>query len=730
MSTEMSLVPSAANSAVARLTADNPLVGNEITTRFNIVKLLDPRFDPNNTNAVQNQFIAASSGPAMTRYEYTAAEYANDHIRWNNIVPMGPDFLYDMNLSVEYEIKILVGNLPVGKSFKVDKAGKILGIPTGHSHNIFENGVFSFRPYPLHQASRSIVLRLNDKELQTLPRENLNARMEYWNPRKMAQDGSRCPHMRVNAQDGVSCKMRMTDDFTSGVGHATNGDFGNGVLVSCVGFPITRDNNGKDTVSKYDFEDNIEWRNQTCGYIIYAKFRENLLCEPLDYGDAARFRRIMWNLNNLDVSINIDSLLNMFYIDKCKFYETNCGTTIKVYGQEDCDYHNDWDQESYSWKALCNKSNWDIGFVTAPKLIYKVYTPIPGNEPKYSFFCPYTEYTLFKSMKANNVVVKRDEIFNEYFSNWRNNYAYTANERTIRSGEISLSYFPNRIYFYVAMSTDQRTESLENRIVNLDSYARITGIKCNYHNNTEICSSLKEDDLYEISLRNGLQGRTLLDWNACYKDMTGTATARFGAKTKYSTNIDFYTGIGSVVCLYPGLDMHTGNMSGRMIGGCKTDCRLISFEVKFRPLNIFNPSVEYQLYVLFEQEGACIMDKMICIVGLVGLKSVEAFDIASNSNSGLMYTFQPMLTNESSTLTGQGWFQKAAKSVGKAAKKGWQWIKKNHVIKDVWDNMVTDDYKKKHPNMDWVIHYSDEKMSGNKNTQTGGLIRKKRKFYY
>ena len=55
------------------------------------------------------------------------------------------------------------------------------------------------------------------------------------------------------------------------------------------------------------------------------------------------------------------------------------------------------------------------------------------------------------------------------------------------------------------MSTDQRTSDFQNRLINLDSFAHITGIQCNYHNNTEICSSLKADDLFEISLRNGLK---------------------------------------------------------------------------------------------------------------------------------------------------------------------------------------------------------------------------------
>ena len=63
--------------------------------------------------------------------------------------------------------------------------------------------------------------------------------------------------------------------------------------------------------------------------------------------------------------------------------------------------------------TLVDRNNWKIEFVSAPELIYKVYTPIPGWEPHTSFFSPYREYTLFKSMAAKNVVVTKEVLINK-----------------------------------------------------------------------------------------------------------------------------------------------------------------------------------------------------------------------------------------------------------------------------------------------------------------------------
>ena len=174
---EAGLRPAGTNGAFAKLTSESAFkMSGDVASKFQIYRFLDPRFNPNNPDNIQDKYIAVSGGPAMTRYVCTAAEYSDKHIRWNNIVPLGPEFLYDMHMLVHYKIHLKITGL---KNYNVMKKGDGTGygsisgigwspleyhIPTGSNVHPFQGNTFSLRAYPLHQCTRSIVLRLNDRD--------------------------------------------------------------------------------------------------------------------------------------------------------------------------------------------------------------------------------------------------------------------------------------------------------------------------------------------------------------------------------------------------------------------------------------------------------------------------------------------------------------------------------------------------------------------------------------
>ena len=226
----------------------------------------------------------------------------------------------------------------------------------------FQGNSFSLRAYPPHQCTRSIVLRLNDKEIQGLPMESLNPRMEYWPPDMVRLSSWSCPHMRANAQDPIGARKRSTDSPYAPMGYNINGDFSNCVVP-----------NSKTRYYTFDY-----WHGQDINYVPPAQgpndtlcfeavydITEPILCEPLDYTAGKNFPRIMWNLTTFEVTMNIDDLANMFMIDKAmyQYYNTQLGY--------DCNWANDAAPE---WQALINRNNWQIEFASAPELIYKVYT--------------------------------------------------------------------------------------------------------------------------------------------------------------------------------------------------------------------------------------------------------------------------------------------------------------------------------------------------------------------
>ena len=213
------LRPAGTRGAFAKLTSPAAFrMNGDVASRFQVYRFLDPRFNPHNPSNIQDKYIAVSGGPAMTRYVCTAAEYSDKHIRWNNIVPLGPEFLYDMHMLVHYKIHLKVTNI---RSYGAEVAGDGLGaaspqgkgwpnnerhIPPYSKFHPFKGNTLSLRAFPLHQCTRSNLLRMNDKEIQGLPMESLNARIEYWPPDLVRLSSWSCPHMRPNAQDPMSCR--------------------------------------------------------------------------------------------------------------------------------------------------------------------------------------------------------------------------------------------------------------------------------------------------------------------------------------------------------------------------------------------------------------------------------------------------------------------------------------------------------------------------------------------
>ena len=65
-----------------------------------------------------------------------------------------------------------------------------------------------------------------------------------------------------------------------------------------------------------------------------------------------------------------------------------------------------------------------------------------------------------------------------------------------------------------------------------------------------------------------------------------------------------------------------------MIGGCPAVSKSITFQVTTEPLDIWTQNNKtYELYVIFEQRGALVMQDGQCRVGLVGCESVEWYDM-------------------------------------------------------------------------------------------------------
>ena len=671
------------NQVVSRIT-DVPFHGADMEKKFEIVKYIDPRFDCNNAAYIDNRYVVVSGGPMISRYQTKCDEFSSDMYRWSNRRTLGSKFLYESHWYIKYTVTVKINLLsPWNINAGTDPAETMKSLL---------DGAIAFRPFPLAQTARSIQLKLNDKEISVLPRETLAARMEYWDPKALHAGCTTCPCERLNTQSIMQhSTCTFTDPFRT-TQQCNRGEKSNAMIAeSQVDYHIISNQQGPGAHStcllcgigmgNIDLpEAGLNGMHPTENEIYYrAKcvFYEPVLIEPLTFTNGAEFNPPMYNMDNFELPYNIDNLDNMIMLDKANLMfilgsaaagaggvvgpnaagpggvNDEAGNYVDPgavpAGQQDYFIN-----EDTVWQAFRDAIT--VRIDERPELVYYVYTPIPGNEPRLPYMAPYKEFKRYRS-DGDASYTNRQDLITAYATN-------TVPTMRFDSGRIDMVYYPHSIYIYVAENFEDRYSTKEARLTHADTFARIKKIKCTYGNCTTILDSFNELDYYNISLRNGLKDRSYCDWNM----MTGAMYQTMGFPRRDApqicTNIP---GVGSVVRLTPGIDLHTGGMTGRMIGGCPAVSKSISFVVEAEPLDIFfQGRKNYQLYLIFEQQGALVMQDGQCRVGLIGCESVEWYDMQSLAQITCDYNMY------GSEIGGGSIWGKARKII----KKGWNYGKK------------------------------------------------------
>lgn len=682
---------------VAQGITDVPFHGADMEKKFEIVKYIDPRFDCNNAAYIDNRYVVVSGGPQISRYESEADENTKDIIRWGNRRTLGSKFLYDSHWYVKYTVYVKI-NWTSHFNICTDDAKNDPSVLV--YKDLFSNNI-AFKPFPLTQCTRTIQLKLNDKEISCMPRETLAARMEYWDPKALYKGCNTCPCERPNVQSYFQAGSNVLTNPFRNIQNCAMGEKSNAILpYSQTVFHIMSNANNKADQGGKEAEDccplcknkkaaitlkpdGLEGNKLGANEVYYCTtvtFYEPVLIEPLTFTNGSEFNPPMWNLDNFELTYNVDDLRNMIILDKaaimkklCLFYPKD-GEAEEAVGKdkghkfptgktEDTEKQGNYDSESDAnkdyfvgedkgnmWKNLVDGIS--VDFIGKPKLVYYVYTPIPGNEPRLPYMAPYKEFKRYRYTSTEGTINRRD-LIDKY------NTADGPKEITFDTGRIDMVYYPHSIYLYVAEANDPRTKTVDTMVTHAETFAKITHITCTYGNCTTILDSFKELDFYNISVRNGLKGRAYYDWLITNGNM--------GKMERYDKYIipsenNTIAGVGSVVRLTPGIDLHTGGMTGRMIGGCPAVSKSITFNVKAIPLDIFTQgNKQYELYVIFEQQGALVMQDGQCRVGLVGCESVEWYDMQPLAQVTCDYNMY------GSEIGGGSFFAKARKVLKKGA---------------------------------------------------------------
>ena len=380
-------------------------------------------------------------------------------------------------------------------------------------------------------------------------------------------------------------------------------------------------------------------------YEMRVKIREPVIAEPLDYTSSAEFGRTMWNINNIELKYNLSNYLNsMLAIDD---YCLNANSDSfwcfaknwrYVYGQNDG-----------KDMSLLDDNHIKVHIKTAPQLIFNVATPF--TPPKIQYICQHRQFKRFESHDSELLKAEAKALEKIYMN------PYIANQNPIktRSANLSLTFHPNSIFIWVAQRQQDRNQ-VPHKFTHADSYTKITKLTITYGNSSNLLAQFDDHELFQMSLRNGLQDRSFLDWNATMKNITtptdfygnagnlGWTGRRYVDTYKATVNpttgtVDYelnrqstepslnpayncYAGIRSVVRLIPGIDLVNGNGTNPLIAGMRAGAATIQIEAEFVPLNAYEET-DYALNVMFEYDGVCTIRPGECDLGMIAIESFE-----------------------------------------------------------------------------------------------------------
>ena len=190
---------------------------------FNLYKAPDPR---TNVEAIADydKNIFAYVGARNWRKHKFKKDYTNpSQLKFSNIKVPGADYLIDMKWWLDYEIQIEFKDFPypVKSADGTIKDAEFFG----------DDNLFCLRPYPIHQCTDNIHLRLNNRDMITYPIQVLNQRMEYWSQERFKDSCGFCPHRKMNCQTSYEFEKNVGRSPFMNIGATYDGDFGNEVII-------------------------------------------------------------------------------------------------------------------------------------------------------------------------------------------------------------------------------------------------------------------------------------------------------------------------------------------------------------------------------------------------------------------------------------------------------------------------------------------------------------------
>lgn len=599
---------------------------------------IDPRIDPSVIGDVDDSYIVNQGASRWSKQTTKADLVSNNSIKFNNIKTQGFNTYIDKKWWIDYTVTLTFNKFPWPVAD--DGNGKVntKSCPLFHYKkpgskdvtNYPVSGLITFKPYPLHSATESIILELNNAKNISRPLENLAARMEYWDTKDLNKSCGFCPHRRMSAQDFGQMAYERKDSIFSPIGYDHNGDYGNDTIIE-IDFNNCKIGEGTEIVG-VDAQGAAKADPRYCAFCdatIVVKIREPVMADPLDYFSYSEAGPMIWNLQNINLTYNFNNLRKMICINPTKLYEVckagtyaekdiawvSAATSNSTLGSTKLN-------EAFPWtvptSVAAGNLDWIHGILedhfddivkvelSDVSLTYDVAVPpVPSPEP-----CRlrHIEYEIWKTPISDAVNFASGE-YSKYMEDWHGSEAIHSTTNTWHLHEI-----PKELFVWVAPEETWLNNPKNGRYCTMpQSFASITHLSISYGSFHNILETYDQKDLFLMCLRNGLKGRTFYDWIMCSRNMLDAGLRKIDAKLVPELYKWYHAGVGSVIKLIPGKDIVTDGLN--MTGGLLAANEGLTVKVDWKPMYFGENNIKYCIYLmaskrtdtqLFGGEGATI----------------------------------------------------------------------------------------------------------------------------
>jgi hypothetical protein len=533
-----------------------------MNTDLKKVLVIDPVVDVE--ESYQATEVVYKSGVNKSIYKYTADSTSNQNLIWNNITPPSLTTVVKRDLRIAYSFLVLDSWTTAGGSPSVFNAVNNAGAPVV----IGAGAQFQVVPRiaPIQSASSSIELRMNGSATSTSINDYACIYPHLMTPEDMARFSAEMPLQKDNSASYNSLlQINAQTNYISS--RSPFAPYGINTLVP--------------TRASYVWKQILG--NTVAGNQTYAVYQidlvEELFISPMTWANLKDKSAGLSNLNNLILNIRFADLNRMVSSQGVNQLAVSVENRITA---------------TLGGTGGTVTANAGTDFQT-PTLLVEYITQDPVLSARQPQTLAY-DYSLIQPFISN-------------CGNWSSATAPVSN---FTAQSLRLASIPSKLYLFARPSKTALNTPLLAQTTP-DVFLRVTNLSINFNNRINLFATYTESDLYNMSVKNGLQD-TFADW-------------------KYNTGSVCVIDVSRDIGLEPDEDVGQAN---------KYSTLQISVSLSASPLAYAQvpapPALQYDFYILVEQPGKCFITASECQYILTGPSSAEVLALTANLDEKIDHT--------------------------------------------------------------------------------------------